>query len=322
MRWILQIAKVASILTVTVVLTPVLLACGSGASSGGDGASPSDAPEGVIVAGVNVTVDPTLRDMLPEDVALEGKIRVASNMPYAPWEMYEEIGGTQATGIDYDLARALTAKLGVAMSFDQTVFDSIIPALLSGKEDIVMAGMWDGRARQKELDFIDYATDGYGLVVMKGNPAGISTVDDLSGRAVAAQSGTSQIDELQRLNEQLKGAGRPTVQILQLPQDGDTLLAVKSGKADAQLDGLAVAAYNVKTFDSGNTFELVDDASIAATFGEGIVGIGVPKSAPELRDALQAALQALMDDGTYAAILAKYGAGTISLDSAEINQGE
>jgi polar amino acid transport system substrate-binding protein len=236
--------------------------------------------------------------------------------------MYVDVSTKQPTGIDFDLARALSAKLGVEMSFDQVVFDGIIPALLAGKEDIVMAGMWDSKDRQKELDFIDYATDGYGLVVMKGNPEGIATVDDLSGKTVAVQSGTSQVDVLKDLNKQLQVAGKPAVEVMQLPGDSDTLMALKSGKAQAQLDGVAVAAYNVKTFDGGGTFELVDDASVYSTFGSGIVGIGVPKSAPELRDALKAALQVLMDDGTYAAVLAKYGVETVALDAVEINQGE
>jgi polar amino acid transport system substrate-binding protein len=309
-------------LTLGAMLASAISACGSDSPSGNGSASPSVGAKGVQVAGVTVTADPTLHDMLPQAISSAGKIRVASNMPYPPWEMYVDVSTKQPTGIDFDLARALSAKLGVEMSFDQVVFDGIIPALLAGKEDIVMAGMWDSKDRQKELDFIDYATDGYGLVVMKGNPEGIATVDDLSGKTVAVQSGTSQVDVLKDLNKQLQVAGKPAVEVMQLPGDSDTLMALKSGKAQAQLDGVAVAAYNVKTFDGGGTFELVDDASVYSTFGSGIVGIGVPKSAPELRDALKAALQVLMDDGTYAAVLAKYGVETVALDAVEINQGE
>jgi polar amino acid transport system substrate-binding protein len=293
-------------------------ACGSSTSEGSSSSSPS---AGGFDIG-QVQADSSLHAMLPEAIKSAGTIRVATNIPYPPWEMYVSVGSKQPTGIDFDLSQAIAAKLGVKSSFDQTVFDSIIPALLAGKEDMVMASMFDNKERQAQLDFVDYATDGYGILLPKEDPGNIHTVDDLAGKPIAVQSGTSQIGELKKLNETFKGEGKEEMNILQYPQDSDALLAVTSGKAVAQMDDQSVAAYTVKTFNNGETFMLLDDPSVASSFESAIIGIGIPKDDTQLRDAVQKALQSLIDDGTYAKILDKYGEAGLAVNSAEINQGK
>ncbi|MDV3129485.1 ABC transporter substrate-binding protein [Mycobacterium sp. 21AC1] len=264
--------------------------------------------------------DPALAGLLPERITSAGVIRVASNIPYPPWEMYTTDGGQQPTGIDYDLSQALAAKLGVRATFDQTAFDSMIPAVMAGKADIVMAGLFDTPTRRESLNFLDYAEDGYSLLVAKGNPEGLKDVTDLSGKTVAAQSSTSEEAAIRRLSERFQSQGKPGVTALSFPGDSEAFLAIKSGKAVARVQANSAAAYAAKTFEDGQTFELVNAPSITAEFG-GMEGIGVPKSEPELLTALQKALQSLMDDGTYLQILTKYGVESIALDQAEINQG-
>jgi polar amino acid transport system substrate-binding protein len=312
--------------SVVVALAAVVLAaCGSSSTSNSAasaspsaGASSSAATFNI----ANVKADSTLTAMLPAAIKSAGTIHVATAMPYAPWEMYVSVGSKQATGIDYDLSMAIAARLGIKDSFDQTQFDAIIPSMLAGKEDMVMASMFDNPERQKQLDFVDYATDGYGLLVASGNPANIKTVDDLSGKTVAVQSSTSQVGELKKLNTKFAAAGKAPVTILQFPQDADSVLAVTSGKAQAQMDDQSVAAYNVKTVGGGQTLAFVNDPSVASSFSNAIVGAGIPKTDPQLRDAVQKALQSLIADGTYASILNKYGESTLAVTSAQLNQGK
>jgi len=309
----------AFVLAIALAIT--LAACGS--SSSGGGASTSASPATSTSFNVaNVKADSSLNALLPAAVKSAGTIRVATNMPFPPWEMYTAVGSKQATGIDYDLSQAIAARLGVKSSFDQTVFDAIIPALLAGKEDMVMASMFDDAERQKQLDFVDYATDSYGILLLKGNPDNITSVQDLAGKTVAVQSGTAQVGELQKLKAKFVAAGKPAITILQFPQDSDALLAVTSGKAQAQMDDQSVAAYTVKTFNNGGTFQLLDDPAIATTFSNGIIGVGIPKTNTQLRDAVQKSLQSLIDDGTYMQILNKYGEGSLAVNSAQINQGK
>ncbi|KAB8192997.1 transporter substrate-binding domain-containing protein [Nonomuraea phyllanthi] len=310
-------------------LTACSLVGGPPASIGNSPAADGAAPDGPATGGASatpgaaasVTADPALRDRLPERIRSAGVIRVASNIPYPPWEMYTEVGGEQPTGIDYDLSQALAAKLGVRATFDQTPFDAMIPALLADKADIVMAGLFDTPKRRQSLDFVDYAQDGYSLLVAKGNPEGLKDVTDLSGKTVAVQSSTSEEPAINKLSERLKAAGKPGVTVVRFPGDSEAFLAIRSGKAVARVQATSAAAYAAKTFDNGNAFELVQAPSITKEFGGGMEGIGVPKSDPELLKAIQMALQALMDDGTYQKILAKYGVESIALTKAEINKG-
>jgi len=320
----MRITRTLSLLTaamVAVALAVTLAACGS-SSSGGGGASASSSPAASGFNIANVKADSSLNALLPAAVKSAGTIRVATNMPFAPWEMYTAVGSKQATGVDYDLSQAIAARLGVKASFDQTVFDAIIPALLADKEDMVMAGMFDNAERQKQLDFVDYATDSYGILVPKGNPSNINTVDDLAGKTVAVQSGTSQVGELQKLKAKFASEGKPALTILQFPQDSDALLAVTSGKAQAQMDDQSVAAYTVKTFNNGATFQLVDSPTVQSSFSNAIIGAGIPKSDTQLRDAVQKSLQSLIADGTYKQILDKYGESALGVTSAQINQGK
>ncbi|TDD54070.1 ABC transporter substrate-binding protein [Nonomuraea terrae] len=269
----------------------------------------------------SVAADSALHDLLPERIKSAGVIRVATNIPYPPWEMYTTAGGQQPTGIDYDLSQALGAKLGVRASFDHMSFDGMIPAIQAGKADIVMAGLFDTPKRRQSLDFVDYAEDGYSMLVAKGNPEGLKDVADLSGKTVAVQSSTSEEASLDKLSKRFESEGKPGVTVLRFPGDSEAFLSIKSGKAVARVQATSAAAYAAKTFDNGNAFELVNAPSVTEQFGGGIEGIGVAKSDGELRTALQQALQALMDEGTYLKILAKYGVEDIALTKAEINQG-
>ncbi|MEV1170645.1 ABC transporter substrate-binding protein [Nonomuraea sp. NPDC049784] len=296
-------------------------ACGLSASPPAPAAQTADKGNGASAAAASVAADTALHDLLPQRIKSAGVIRTATNIPYPPWEMYETAGGQQPTGIDYDLSQALAAKLGVRASFDHMAFDGMIPAILAGKADIVMAGLFDTPKRRASLNFVDYAKDGYSMLVAKGNPGNLQDVADLSGKTVAVQSSTSEEASLDKLSTRFKSEGKPGVTLLRFPGDSEAFLAIKSGKAVARVQATSAAAYAVKTFDNGNAFELVQAPSLTAQFGGGIEGIGVAKSDAELQTALQKALQALMDDGTYRKILAKYGAESIALTKAEINQG-
>lgn len=293
-------------------------AAGSGPAGGGIG-SGSGSGSGQSVG--NVTEDAALNAMLPASIKSAGSIKVATNIPYPPWEMYATAGGNQPAGIDYDLSQALAAKLGIKASFDQTAFDSMVPALQAGREDIIMAGLWDNKEREQALSFVDYAKDGYGLLVKAGNPDNINSVDDLAGKSVAIQSGTSQLQVLDQFNADAKKAHKPQITILPFPQDADAILAVQSGKAVAQLDGLAVASYTAKTFGGGGAFQLTGSSSVSSIFGSGIVGIGVPKSDSQLLTAVRKAMLALASDGTYQKILDQYGVSALAMPTMPLNTG-
>jgi polar amino acid transport system substrate-binding protein len=311
------------------VIMVVVVAAGCGSSSTSSTTTPTAStsattsatptPASTTIDGATITEDPALNALLPSAVTSAGKVRVATDIPYPPFEMYTAPGSNQPTGFDYDLSQALGAKLGIPFEFDQIVFDSIIPSLQAGKADIVMAAMVDSATREKVLNFIDYAKVTTVLVIAKGNPAKVTSLQSLAGKAAAAQTGTIQAGMLQTLATQLKAAGKPALTVLTYPKDSDALLAIKSGKAVADLVQLPTGVADVTA--QPNSFEIAKDPAAPNGYNPSTIGIGMVKANTQLLDAVSKALQALVTDGTYAKLLDKYGLGAAAVTTVDVNLG-
>lgn len=297
-----------------------LTACGGSSTSTKSAAGPSASQAGaasVTVAGVAITVDKALQDTLPPELKSGGKLTVATDVPYAPFEFFKDgAGGGPISGIDPDIGHAIGAKLGIELDFQKAVFDSIIPAIAAGKYDLVMSAMTDNKEREKTLDFIDYNQSGSGIMVKKGNPDHISSLADLCGKTVAVERGTKQVGLVQAAAKKCAGG---TITLLQVPKDSDAQLAIKAGKAVADVLDKPTAAYTAKSLGNGSVFEVPDDPAEPNGYGPSPTGIGVKKGRDALVKALQAALQALITDGTYTKILDQYGEKGTAVTSATVN---
>src|SRR2546423_225565 len=143
-------------------------------------------------------------------------LRVGSDIEYAPIEFYKE-NTKQPQGLDYDLAQALGKKLGATVTFvNDTDFAGIIGALKAGRFDVVMSAMNDTAERRgKGVDFIDYFRAGSSILAKKGNPEHISGLDDLCGKTVAVQKGTTQeTDVLVPQQPKCTAANKPKINLL------------------------------------------------------------------------------------------------------------
>lgn len=291
------------------------LALASGLTACGAGSTPAAEVKTFSAA----DVDPAAAAALPERYKAAGVIKVASDIPYPPMEMFDE--NQQLTGLDFDLAQALGAKLGVKLELQTQAFDSIIPSLQSGKNDIIMSGMNDTPERQESLDFVDYFHAGFSILVPEGNPKNITTALDLCDKDVAVQKATVQAEILRSYDQQCKDKGSSPIRVSELPLETDVQTAVRSGKASADVVDSAVAAYAAKTAGDGKIFDLVKDPANPAGYNPVHTGIGVLKKDAELSKALLTALQALIADGTYDSILAKYDLSDYSVKEAGLNLG-
>ena len=253
---------------------------------------------------------------LPSSIQQSKEIKVGSDIAYAPVEFYKE-GTQEVQGIDWDLAQAMGQKLGVKFTFANTTFDGIIPALKANRFDVIMSAMSDTPERQKEVDFIDYFKAGTSILVKKGNPQGIQSLDDLCGKTIALQKGTTQVDVATEQQGKCKSAGKPAIKILTYDKDTDAQLQLRTGRAVADMNDFPVAAYAAQTVGGGNAFEVVGQQ-----IGAGPYGIGVRKSDTQLRDALQEALKAAIADGAYAKVLQKWNVTAGSLTTPVINGGQ
>ncbi|MEU2780071.1 transporter substrate-binding domain-containing protein [Streptomyces sp. NPDC007162] len=105
------------------------------------------------------------------------------------------------------------------------------------------------------------------------------------------------------------------------PQFSDAQLALRTGNVKVAAGDVPTLGYAVAQ-EGGSSFEVVKDPAAPNGYQSSLTGICVPKDEPKLRDAIRRAVQALMDDGTYADILAKYGASGIAIDKAAVNQAQ
>jgi polar amino acid transport system substrate-binding protein len=264
----------------------------------------------------SASVDAAAAKLLPAKYKTAG-INVASDIPYAPMEMFD--AKNNPIGFDVDLANAIGAKLGVKILFQKQAFDTIIPSLQAAKHDIAMSSLSDTLDRQKVLDFVDYFNGGASILVSKGNPNGIKSISDLCGKPVAAEAATWEVDLLKTTSDDCIKAGKQAVQTMALPGDTDAQNAVRSGKAVAYLADSQLAAYTVKIAGDGKYFDLVIDPANPYGYDSGLIGVGVLKANTGLTKAIQAAVQSLMDDGTYDALLKKWNLESFKVDSATLN---
>jgi polar amino acid transport system substrate-binding protein len=252
---------------------------------------------------------------LPAALAEARNFDVGSDVAYAPVEFFEE--GTQnVTGLDVDLCAAIVAKFGgFTCRFMNTDFAGIIPALQAKRFDIVMSALSDTKERQQAIDLVDYFSAGTSILVAKGNPVGIRSTDDLCGKTIGLQKGTTQEDLANTQKTKCQGNGSD-LEILTFEKDTDALLALKAGRSVADMNDFPVAAYNARVSGNGNDFEVVGEQ-----LGAGPYGIGVRKDDIVVRDALREALMAVIADGTYDRILAKWDVSQGALKTAAVNGG-
>ncbi|MFE1441164.1 ABC transporter substrate-binding protein [Streptomyces sp. NPDC058739] len=308
-----RLAQRVSAAAVAALALTTLSACGDS-----DDSAPSAGGK-VTVAGAVIEKDQALHDMLPDQIKQSGKVRVATDVPYPPFEMFVKEGESELTGLDYDLGQALGGKLGVTFAFTPQKFDGIVPAIQAGKFDVAMSAITDNKERQQVLDFVDYSQSGSGILVADGNPAAIADLNGLCGQKVAVQAATNQLDLLKTHQAACSDAGKKKIDIQTFPKDSDAQLALRSGKVVAQVLTKPAAGWVAKTADGGKAFDLVDDPAAPGGYNASPNGIAVSKQLPELTDAIQKALQALIDDGTVTKIYDKYGVASIAVKEATKN---
>jgi polar amino acid transport system substrate-binding protein len=242
-------------------------------------------------------------------------LRVGSDISYAPLEFFAP-NSKRVEGFDYDLAQALAAKMGAHASFQNHDFNDLLKALNSGKFDVVMSAMNDTRDRSKQADFIDYFLAGSGILVPAGNPHHVFNLASLCGMTVDLQRGTSQDAAVTAQSKQCTSIGLRPITVLSYATDDEALKQFLAGKSTAHISDYPVVSHLARTLGGGKKYIVA-----GKQFGVVPYGIAVSKKDTALRDRLQDALKALIADGTYDALLKKWGLEQGAMRSAPINAG-
>ncbi|AZQ39103.1 ABC transporter substrate-binding protein [Streptomyces cyaneochromogenes] len=301
-----------------VLLLPLLAltACGSGDTGGtaAVGAQASPAPTDDPVAAVR-KVD-SAAALLPADVRKAGTLRVGSSVGFPPGAYYPNGPDKAPAGQDIDLADAVAKVLGVKLERQDASFETILPALGSGKYDFGTGNFGVTAERLKTIDFVTYINDGQGFAVKKGNTELKSKVTDLTqlcGLTIGTGAGTTFEATLTAQKGVCAKAGKKPYEVKVYSENAATLTALQQGRIDVIMSTI-----------NGLRHQAAQSASQTAFLGEFHrldVGFAFKKGSP-LTKAFQAAVNELIKDGTYARILKKWGTSASAIETSRINPPE
>ncbi len=281
----------------------VLTACGGGAAPTTTPSAAASAPG----------VDQAARALLPKQVTDAGKLVNAINVPNPPME-FRDPASNDLTGLDVELTEQIAAKLGLEASFTEVDFAQLLPSLNTGRADIVLSALSDTPERQASADWVDYFTSGDRFYTSTANAGRLSGYAALCGETIAVATGTSFVQDVPTLSAQVC-AGKSPMQVLAIGAQGTEGIQtqISTGRAAAGVTG--AETYGLLTTTTPGQWTAVGDI-----FASGPYGIAVKKGNDGVRGAVTAALKGMISDGSYAALLAKYGQQSSAVTAVTINQ--
>lgn len=286
-------------LAVAVALTTSVAACGSESGSTGAGSTPPP----------SASADTSLADKVPADIKAAGKLVIGTDSTYAPSEFLDADGKT-VIGFDVDLFNAVAQKLGLTTEWQSAKFDSIIPGVTSKKYGAGVSSFTINKDRLKQVTMVSYFNAGTQWAAKAG-----ATIDpdNACGKKIAVQTSTVQADDIAARSKKCTDGGKAKITVDQYQSQSDATNAVVTGKDDAMLADSPVCAYAVK--QTNGQLALVGSIYDSAPYG-----YVLPKDqADTMAVAVQGALKALIADGTYKTILAKWGVDAGGITDPTVN---
>lgn len=213
-------------------------------------------------------------------------IRMGTEGAYPPYNFIDDATG-EVTGFEIELGNALCERAGLTCTWVRNDWDSIIPNLVSGNYDTIMAGMNINEERQQVIQFTQPYTP-----AMPSAYAALSADVDVEGGIVAAQTNTIQAGHVATTGATL----------LEFPNPDQTVAAVRNGEADAVFADKDFLAPIVE--ESGGELVWVEGYD-TVPLGEGI-GMGLRQSDNELREQFDTAITEMKEDGSLNELIVKW----------------
>jgi len=213
-------------------------------------------------------------------------VRLGTEGAYEPYNFIDDKG--EIAGFEREVGDELCARAELTCTWSIFDWDGMIPNLVSGNFDVIIAGMSITEERKEVIDFSDNYT--------QPDPSSFMAMGDvdLSNAVIAAQVGTVQASYVTSM------AGAT---LLEFATADETISAVRNGEADAVL---ADKAFLEPIDSEGGDLSIVGDDVLIG----GGIGLGVRQSDTELRDTFSAAIQSMKDDGSLNALITKWLPGS------------
>ena len=292
--------KMLSLLLAVGMCAVLLTACGGNSNAQGSGAPASDASAS---ADASTSADSSAAgdaaasqgggaDSAELNLVEDGKLIMSTNAQFPPYEMVAGDGSFE--GIDVEVAQAIAEKLNLELVIDDMDFDAALLAVQNGKSDIVMAGVTVDEDRLAVMDFTTSYANGVQVVIVPEDSE-IASIDDLEGKQIGCQRGTTGYIFCSDTPEN-GGYGEENVTAY---DDGATAVqALLNGQVDAVVIDNAPAQEYV---NANPGLKILD-----TEFANEDYAIGVAKGNTALLDAINGALEELIADGTVQSIIDKY----------------
>ncbi|TFC95861.1 ABC transporter substrate-binding protein [Cryobacterium breve] len=254
-----------------------------------------------------VSEDTAASALLPENVRASGTLVIGTSPNYSPNEFKDAAGNPIGWGVE--LGTAVAAKLGLTADYAVANFDTIIPSLMGGKIDVGNSSFTDNRKREEQVDFVNYYSAGIQWASSTGTTV---DPDDACGLKVAVQTASYEdTEEIPARSAACVAAGKPPIVKLKFETQDLAANATVLGQADAFSADSPVTLYAIKRTDGKlhKAGSSVDEASY---------GMAVAKDSG-MAEAVQAALQSMVADGSYEEILATWGVADGRVATITIN---
>jgi polar amino acid transport system substrate-binding protein len=252
---------------------------------------------------------------VPEAIRKRGTLRIGgSSDAAAPLGFYATDDKTRI-GSEIDLATLVADTLGLKVDFQQVSWENLFVGLDSSKFDAVFSNVTVTEERKEKYDFATYRLDDLAFEAKKGTSWRIKEPEDVAGKTISVTSGTNQEKILIDWSRENKKAGREPVDIKYFQKDTDYYLALQSGRIDAYLGPHPTAAYHVAS--AGQT-QIIGRLSGGGDQVQGKIAATTKKDSGLVK-AYAAAIDHIIQDGSYAKVLKRWGLSGEAVKKSEIN---
>jgi polar amino acid transport system substrate-binding protein len=233
---------------------------------------------------------------LPPAMAASKTITFCAAMTLPPVIYFNS--NLKPAGVDVDFGNMLAQHLGVTVKWDNVPFSSMIPDLISGHCDAIVSALYIQAERLKVINEIPYMYVAQSVLLKAGAPK-LDSLAELSGRKVAAVTGSATNMQLDEANQALKKAGKPPIDVIDFPDNSAALQQLEFGQVEAFTVQYETAVYYSNLQPS--QFELG-----IAPFYKVPIGVGLRKNDPVLQAAVTTALDDMLKNGSMAGLLKKW----------------
>ncbi|MDN3249659.1 ABC transporter substrate-binding protein [Streptomyces mutabilis] len=252
---------------------------------------------------------------VPEKIRERGTLElVSSSGSAAPLTFYATDNKT-VIGVESDMAYLVADVLGLEPHVNTVSWENVFVGLDGAKYDVGFSNITVTEERKEKYDFATYREDNLGFEAKKDSGLRVTGPESVAGRTVAVGSGTNQEKLLIEWSEENEKAGREPVDIKYYQNDSDVYLALRSGRIDLYLGPNPTAAYHAATTGE---IEVVGTYSGAGATLQGLIAT-TTKNGSGLVEPLADALDHIIDNGTYAKVLERWGLADEAVTNSEIN---